>query len=329
MFVKKNPRKVCGILLALCMAVMAAATVRMDTEAAEGGYRYKVRFFAGAQGTIDGQELVEYQDLEYGQRISFQQSRVALKDNSKYYIRGIRESGRDNDEILVAASFEVKEDKDYVVAYGLLGDAVMYTVEYVDAAGNALAPSETYYGNVGDRPVIAFAYIEGYQPQAYNLTGTLEADASRNVFRFQYTPIAQEQTPAPAPPAEGGTTQTPVPAPAPEGTETPEEETPVPEPETEIEDDPVPQTDPEEVVDIRDPEVPLSDGGPIVAPAQPNGFARLIGNLPLAAKILIGLAAAGAVVTAWFLLMHRRKKAAVKAEEAGSGKTREKKNSGE
>lgn len=70
------------------------------------------------------------------------------------------------------------------------GDCRYYTVEYVDSAGNELAPSETYYGNVGDKPVVAFLYIEGYRPNAYNITRTLKADASENVFRFVYTRLS-------------------------------------------------------------------------------------------------------------------------------------------
>ena len=52
------------------------------------------------------------------------------------------------------------------MVYGILGNAVAYTVNYVDTSGRQLAPSETYYGNVGDEPVIAYLYIEGYQTQA-------------------------------------------------------------------------------------------------------------------------------------------------------------------
>ena len=37
-----------------------------------------------------------------------------------------------------------------------------YTVNYVDENGNELAPSRTYYGNVGDRPVVAYLYMDGY-----------------------------------------------------------------------------------------------------------------------------------------------------------------------
>lgn len=81
------------------------------------------------------------------------------------------------------------EDADYIVAYGVLGDAVQYTVSYVDEAGNNLAQPETFYGNVSDRPVAAFRYFEGYQPQAYNLTGTLKEKSVENQFTFRYNRV--------------------------------------------------------------------------------------------------------------------------------------------
>ena len=113
---------------------------------------------------------------------------ITLKDRGKYYILGIRESGKDNNTVYYTA-FTVEGDKDYVIAYGILGDAVAYTINYEDEDGNRLAPSETYYGNVGDRPVVSYLYIEGYQPQAYNLIGRLSENAADNVFTFVYSRV--------------------------------------------------------------------------------------------------------------------------------------------
>jgi len=179
---KVSVRPVAGLLLALCLAL---APVH-NAEAAGGEYTYTIRFFSGAQGTIDGGEMVSY-TARYGERVTFNQSRVELLNGSKYYVKGIRVSGEDGVEA-GAASFLVTGDQDYVVAYGILGNAVAYTVDYVDEAGNALAPSETYYGNIGDKPVVAYQYIEGYQPQAYNIGKTLGENAAENVFTFVYRP---------------------------------------------------------------------------------------------------------------------------------------------
>lgn len=101
-------------------------------------------------------------------------------------------------------------DEDYVVAYGVLGDMVAYTVQYLDENGNELAPSKTYYGSVGDRPVVAFQYIEGYLPQAYNLTKTLSENEADNVFPFEYAPASEIRNVTVT--VDGGTTVVTTPA---------------------------------------------------------------------------------------------------------------------
>ena len=49
---------------------------------------------------------------------------------------------------------------------------VAYTVNYQDASGKSLAKSQTFYGNVGDKPVVAYRYVENYIPDALALTKT-------------------------------------------------------------------------------------------------------------------------------------------------------------
>ena len=129
---------------------------------------------------------------------------VDLKNGDKYYIKGVRESGRDNNTVADSA-FTVTKDAEYVVAYGIQGDMVSYTVNYQDGGGNELAPSRTYYGAVGDKPVIAYQYIEGYRPDAYNLTKTLGKNEADNVFTFTYTQLIVQQPAAGGEGTEGGT----------------------------------------------------------------------------------------------------------------------------
>lgn len=88
---------------------------------------------------------------------------------------------------------------DYVVAYGIRGDTVSYRVRYQDTAGNALAADRTYYGNVGDKAVAAYLYMEGYTPQALSVAKTLSADETENVLTFVYV---KEETENGAPPSE-------------------------------------------------------------------------------------------------------------------------------
>lgn len=168
-------------------------------------YTYTVTFYAGNHGTFnssqdirldkiagsaatvnppseDGNRIV-VEKLMCGDRISFNVPEKAVTlNNSKYYVKGIRRSGTEIEE----ASFEVDKDMDYVVAYGIKGNMVGYTVNYEDEAGNTLAPSRTYYGNVGDKPVVAYTYVEGYTPEAYAMTKTLSSNEQENVFTFVY-----------------------------------------------------------------------------------------------------------------------------------------------
>lgn len=179
------------------------------TEAPDAPYDYQITFYAGNQGAFAagpsiqvlgadgsrkeasveaGADAVRVKGLEAGDRVVFDQIQgdaVDLGPDSPYYVRGIRKSGHDNDDEK-PASFLVEQDQDYVVAYGVKGDLVSYVIHYEDSAGRSLADSRTYYGNVGDRPVVAFRYVEGYEPQAYNLTKTLSKNEAKNVFTFVY-----------------------------------------------------------------------------------------------------------------------------------------------
>ena len=147
---------------------------------AEDAYTYTITLNAGNKGVLKNE--VKY-EKRYGDTVSFDLTNVTVTDD-RYYVKGVRLSGRDNNE--VAPAFKVTGDADYVVAYGVKGDMVGYTVNYQDEDGNSLAPSDTFYGNIGDKPVVAYRYIENYVPQALALTKTLSSNESDNVFTFTY-----------------------------------------------------------------------------------------------------------------------------------------------
>ena len=174
-----------SLLSVTVIGVMAPAVTAMAAPTTP--YTYKVTLSAGNKGTIDGQQKVEEGNLNAGSTISFDLNDIQVTDE-KYYVKGIRLSGRDNAEALAAPAFTVDGDADYVVAYGIKGEQVAYTVEYKDEDGNQLAESQTFYGNVGDKPVVAYRYIENYVPQALALTKTLSKNAAENVFTFTYKP---------------------------------------------------------------------------------------------------------------------------------------------
>lgn len=184
-------------LLTVCTCALVMAQAGLSTVFAEKGgnekeYTYTVTLYAGKEGTfVDGSSEMKFTGLKTGDVVSFagQIGGVKLKDSEKYYVKGVRESGKDNNTVS-APAFTVDSDREYVVAYGIKGDMVSYIVNYQDESGNALMQSEKFYGVVGDKPVVAFQYIDGYQPQAYNLTKTLSSNEADNVFTFTYKKIA-------------------------------------------------------------------------------------------------------------------------------------------
>lgn len=204
----KGWRVVFTSLMALCL-VLGLFPVKTLAEE----YTYQVTFYSGNQGTFNGSEGLSVDNhssgseytveengdeitvsgLKQGDIVSFdvQAGAVQMSDDSKYYLRGIRQSGRDNDTVQTSA-FRVDGDAEYVLAYGIRGNQTGYTVNYQDAQGNELAPSRTYYGNVGDKPVVAYLYIEDYNPQTLALTRTLSENEAENVFTFVYTPVPTE-----------------------------------------------------------------------------------------------------------------------------------------
>lgn len=231
-------------MLGVLFSMVLLFSMALPVGAAESETTYTIRIYPGSKGAVRaGGECIEYTNCKYGDWISFTQNQIVQTDG-KYSIKGIRESGKDNNTATSNPAFQVTGDRDYVVAYNLLNDAVAYTIRYQNLAGEALLPDEVYYGNVGERPVIAYQYIEGYQPQAYNLTRELSSNAAENVFTFVYLPITSEVIRIPA---------APVTPPAPAEPVTPPVEPVVP---------PVPGE-----VDIPDEPVPLGPFRPTIGEA--------------------------------------------------------------
>ena len=180
------------LLVSLLTVSMTIGASTMSVMAADG-YTYKVTLSAGNKGTINGQAKMERDSVVAGSTVTFNLKDVQVTDD-KYYIKGIRLSGRDNEEALASPVLDnITGDADYVVAYGIKKDMVAYTVNYQDASGKALAESQTFYGNVGDKPIVAYQYIENYIPDALALTKTLSNNESENVFTFTYKPGATDR----------------------------------------------------------------------------------------------------------------------------------------
>lgn len=210
-----SSRKIRGFSTLAFALALALLPCGVECRAA-GEYTYTVTFYPGNHGTFGGTggisvggmdgsgisvgmegQAIKVRGLKSGDIVSFDaamEGAVALEEGGRYYVKGIRLSGRDNNTIDTSA-FRVDGDRDYVVAYGIRGDMTSYVVHYQDGAGNTLAESRSYYGNVGDKPVVAFRYIEGYEPRAYNLTKTLVSNEAENVFTFVYSPVPAGNAP--------------------------------------------------------------------------------------------------------------------------------------
>ena len=194
-------------LAALVVLAVAAVAVPATAHALEGqAYTYTVRVLAGNQGTVNGDSIVTISGVEGGSKVYLaKQVKAAVKDDSKYYVRGFRVSGRDNDDGLYANSAStyvtVNEDMDFVVSYGMKGNMVPYKVHFVEyQTGKVLADPVTHYGAEGDKPVVSYEYIQGYRPRYRNITGTLGPKGT-NDWTFEYIKLAEGEN-------ENGTTTT-------------------------------------------------------------------------------------------------------------------------
>ncbi len=185
-----------SLLLGAVLLFMGAR----DAYAANEEYTYTVRLYAGNQGALTekgievssasasiskGKDCIEVTGLKYGDTVYLKPQDVAKVTDERYHIKGVRRSGRDNSEA-ESPAFHVACDRDYVIAYGISGNLVAYTVNYLDMDGNQVLQSDTYYGNIGERQYVSSRYVDGYQPQALNMVKTLSSNEAENVFEFRY-----------------------------------------------------------------------------------------------------------------------------------------------
>lgn len=322
-------KKIRKLLAAVLTAGLLLSLSAVNVFAEE--YTYRVTIDGGNQGVLAGMAGLEVKsasanvsledgkivirNLKANDVVSFdaQRGAVSMNDDSKYYIQGIRRSGRDTEEMALS-SFRVTEDSDYVVAYGIKGNLVSYTVRYQDGNGNELAPSQTYYGNIGDKPVVANIYISGYSPKALALTKTLSANEAENVFTFEYRKGETQVIETPGETTtetvvqyiDGGTTTRPTDQTTDQttgqtGTQTPEVDTEAgqaqPEEDenvTEVQGEEVPQ----DLVDLDDEETPLGN--------MDLDKEDVKKGIPLAAGIAISVAAVAALAGLFIFLRKNR-----------------------
>ncbi len=131
----------------------------------------------------DNGRTLEISGLSYGDYVNiFDAVKTIDCSATRYYEKGVRFAGSD---AITVENFQVVGDADYVAAYGVLNDPVAYTVRYVDQNGNTLSAEAKYYGNAGDKIIVASRQIDGYLPDANNKSMTLSKE-TENVFTFVY-----------------------------------------------------------------------------------------------------------------------------------------------
>ena len=186
---QKGLRNVFVIMLLLIIGLGIFMVAGADRAYA---YKYKVTVYSGEQGTIGGKKVWS-KEFDQGEHVTLTLESLDFElKNDKYYPRGFKIAGHDNDEneddvTYPAPSFDVSSDVDYMITYGIKGALVKYFAKYVDTEGNTIRKQDTYYGMAGDKPVVSFRYIDGWTPQTYNIGKTLSKDESKNVMTFIYT----------------------------------------------------------------------------------------------------------------------------------------------
>lgn len=178
---------VLAILLMLTGMTAVAETSYADTD-------YTILVYSGKEGYFGDPEVTvkKISGLKYGESVTVDLSEYDLKisDSEKYYVRGLKIAGHDNDELasmqLQSYTFTVTEDMAFAVSYGIAGGMVKYIVKHQDRSGKKLRKDEELYGMPGDKPVVAYRIIKGYIPDTNNLTKTLTDNEEDNVFTFTY-----------------------------------------------------------------------------------------------------------------------------------------------
>ncbi len=178
-------------LLTLVTLLVVAAAFTIAAPALAEKYDYKVRVFPGNRGTLSA-DPVEV-TVPKGGDVNLYDVATATITDDRYVQTGFRLSG--TDEVRIDGKVNgVSEDMDFVVAYGVKANTIEYTIKYVEyGTGKELAKPKTFYGKVGDKPVAAYEFVEGYRPLYLAITGTL-TDDGENVWTFEYAKLAEGET---------------------------------------------------------------------------------------------------------------------------------------
>jgi hypothetical protein len=187
---KRRP-SIFAVAVALLAPLAMVLSMAAATPALADGYQYTVRVFPGNRGKLSADPVST--TVPKGGSVNLYDLATAKITDSKYVQTGFRLSGAD--KLLGNGQINgISEDMDFVVAYGVEANTVSYTLRFVEyETGRQLAEPRTYYGKVGDKPVAAYEYVEGYRPRYLSITGTLKADED-NVWTFEYIALPEGET---------------------------------------------------------------------------------------------------------------------------------------
>ncbi len=173
-------------LLAALLALLCMVTLLTPVSAFAEDRGYGVRVFLGNESQKGNNYQISLGPVSYGGSVSLPgEDEVAPKDG--YYLKGFVESGKDPLESMITpgGSVTVNEDMDFVAVYGVKGEEVPYTVQYlIYNTTTKIAPDGTFYGDIGSRPVASYIYIDGYQPY---MRSTKTLTGSGDVLYVYYT----------------------------------------------------------------------------------------------------------------------------------------------
>ena len=162
--------------------------------------QYTERIYSGNVGAIGGGGVYINEPTNYGDKIDILQTeeedfliikdksgeekkRLSITADEEYFVKGLKESGKEK----FSTGYDVKRDQDYVVAYGIKGQRVQYTVKYLLwGSDTELAPDAHFYAEVGDSPVTSYIYIDGYVNYRRS-TKVLTNNPDDNILFVYYT----------------------------------------------------------------------------------------------------------------------------------------------
>ncbi|MCR5097296.1 MAG: hypothetical protein K6A70_11260 [Erysipelotrichaceae bacterium] len=187
-------------ILSILFAVLIFIGCGISKIEAEDVYNtYKVTIEGGQYGTVNGNDSFEL-TVHAGDELIMLNLEDLIKPNTeKYRFIGFHISGQmdnQNDVFSKLGNTVVDKDLNLVATYGFSGNLVEYHVYYTNTAGDELYPMDVFYGNEGDKPVIAYRYISGYEPKVTSYSAVLPTKASGEIleFTFVYTKVEYSET---------------------------------------------------------------------------------------------------------------------------------------